>query len=205
MNYIIWIQFGKKHMFLLESVVDLRRAQGTRPLPVVQILSISYSFGGNLTKSYVSAPLPESWCPHLGEILDPPLRLISNDNKPDVDRSVLEWVVSPMLYHALSAVVTYHKTSYNTSISPGKQLLWRLIWMHWIQLFLCNGPIATKVLSTEQRSKRQIGTKTRDILQTMWLDEDFWTSAPFYFVTNNNQLHLGYQSQSMSIHDILGC
>ena len=45
MNYIIWIQFGKKHMFLLESVVDLRRAQGTRPLPVVQILSISYSFG----------------------------------------------------------------------------------------------------------------------------------------------------------------
>ena len=38
----------------------------------VQILSISCSFGENLAKSYVVAPL-ENWRPHLGEILDPPL------------------------------------------------------------------------------------------------------------------------------------
>ena len=32
----------------------------------------SFSFRENLTKSYVGAP-PESWRPHLGEIVDPPL------------------------------------------------------------------------------------------------------------------------------------
>ena len=40
--------------------------------PLVQILSISWRFWGNLAKSYVSVP-PENWCPHLGEILDPSL------------------------------------------------------------------------------------------------------------------------------------
>ena len=44
-------------------------------IPVgVQILSISCSFWENLAKSYVGAP-PEGWRPHLGEILDPPLRI----------------------------------------------------------------------------------------------------------------------------------
>ena len=41
----------------------------------VQILSISCSFWENLAKSYVGAPL-ESWRPHLGKILDPPLKMV---------------------------------------------------------------------------------------------------------------------------------
>ena len=43
---------------------------GARDAP--QILSISCIFGEILAKSYVGAPLG-SWCPLLGEILDPPL------------------------------------------------------------------------------------------------------------------------------------
>ena len=42
------------------------------PPPPAQILSISCSFGGNLTKLYVVPP-SESLRSHLGEILDPPL------------------------------------------------------------------------------------------------------------------------------------
>ena len=49
---------------------------GTRDAPPsrVQILSISCSFWENFAKSYVGAPLPGSWRPHLGEILDPLLQ-----------------------------------------------------------------------------------------------------------------------------------
>ena len=55
-----------------KPVADLRRGREGRP-PWVQILSISCSFWENLAKSYVGAPPPGSWCPLLGEILDPPL------------------------------------------------------------------------------------------------------------------------------------
>ena len=41
--------------------------------PRVQILSISCSNREILAKSYVGDPPLESWRPHLGEILDPPL------------------------------------------------------------------------------------------------------------------------------------
>ena len=56
------------------TVADLNGegARGTLA-PPVQILSISRSFWGNLANSYVGAP-PEGWRPHLGEILDPPLK-----------------------------------------------------------------------------------------------------------------------------------
>ena len=47
-----------------ESVRDAR--------PWVQILSIPFSLWGNLAKWYVDAP-PEGWCPHLGQIGNPPL------------------------------------------------------------------------------------------------------------------------------------
>ena len=54
------------------AVADLHSKIFDAPLPGVQILSISCSFWEILAKSYVGAPL-ESWHPHLGEILDPPL------------------------------------------------------------------------------------------------------------------------------------
>ena len=41
--------------------------------PGFQTLSISCSFREHLAEWYVGAPLPGSWRPHLGEILDPPL------------------------------------------------------------------------------------------------------------------------------------
>ena len=49
---------------------DLRGREGRSP--TVQILSISCSFWEIFSKPYVGAP-PESWRPHLGEMLDPPL------------------------------------------------------------------------------------------------------------------------------------
>ena len=58
-----------------KSVADLRGAQGMRPPLGIQILSISCSFWENLAKSYVGARLG-SWRPLLGEILDPPLKII---------------------------------------------------------------------------------------------------------------------------------
>ena len=56
------------------SVADLHSKILDAPRRV-QILSFSCSFWENLAKSYVGAPL-ESWRPHLGEILDPPLSLL---------------------------------------------------------------------------------------------------------------------------------
>ena len=41
--------------------------------PPGQIFSISCILGENLAKSYVGAPSPEGWRPHLEEILNPPL------------------------------------------------------------------------------------------------------------------------------------
>ena len=50
--------------------------RNARP-PGVQILSISCSFWENLAKSYVGTPVG-SWRPLLGEILDPPLKLLQS-------------------------------------------------------------------------------------------------------------------------------
>ena len=55
-----------------QAVADLRGVRGMRAPLGVRILSISCIFGENLAKLYVGAPLG-SWCPLLGEILDPPL------------------------------------------------------------------------------------------------------------------------------------
>ena len=60
------------HKYAFSPVADLRGARGRRAPLGVQILSISCSFWKILAKSYVGAPLG-SWCPLLGEILDPPL------------------------------------------------------------------------------------------------------------------------------------
>ena len=55
------------------TVADLKGARGTSsPSRGLQILSIPYSFGQNLAKSYVGAPPGRVGAP-LGEILDPPL------------------------------------------------------------------------------------------------------------------------------------
>ena len=56
----------------LGPLADLRGCEGRVPPLGVQILSISFSYGENLAKSYVGAPLG-SRRPLLGEILDPPL------------------------------------------------------------------------------------------------------------------------------------
>ena len=68
------------------AVADLTSGAMDARLPGVQILSISCSFWENLAKSYVGAPpSSESWRPHLGEILDPPL-----------NRLVLPWGWCPL-------------------------------------------------------------------------------------------------------------
>ena len=60
-------------------VADLHSKILDTPPLGVQILSISCSFWENLAKSYVGAP-PESWRPLLGEILDPPLVTLFDQN-----------------------------------------------------------------------------------------------------------------------------
>ena len=98
--------------------------------PPVQILSISCSFRENLAKSYVGVP-PESWCPLLGEILDPPLLILPcfkkdklNENyTPPINfqRTVLSCAFSPEVMHC--SFVSFCCTSLGAKIlrcsSPG--------------------------------------------------------------------------------------
>ena len=66
------------------NYVDLKpypfiRRLSSQSFPGAQILSISCGFWENMEKSYVGAPPPlGSWHPLLGEILDPPLKSITN-------------------------------------------------------------------------------------------------------------------------------
>ena len=84
-----------------------------RPPPRVQILSISCSFWENLAKSYIGAP-PESWRPHLGEILDPPLFCLSQTcwEKPlKIAHSLKFWQKNSFCIRNLGVAKSKNKTS----------------------------------------------------------------------------------------------